>query len=157
MATNFLWGGVGSPATVLQNELNNLANGSATAYSAEQGGASQPQLATLWLHIASNSNTYTTASRMDVYIVPSTTPGSASGTYPSFTSGASYKLAASNYLAASIYIDPATFSSAVVDETYPYVLIPAGYYKIILVNQSGFAFPANNNSTLTLITTPTQY
>lgn len=157
MATNFLWGATGTPATVLQNELNALANGSASAYSAEQGGASQPQLATLWLHIDTQSNTYTTASRVDVYIVPSTTPGSASGTYPSFTSGASFKLAGSNYLAASIYIDPATFAAAVCNETYAYVTVPAGYYKVILANQTGFALPSTNSNTLTIITTPTQY
>lgn len=150
----FNWGSVGSVVNLLTTELNSLASGSGTAYGPEINNSSSAQLATLWLSIASNSSAFTASSFMSVYLVPSTTPGAASGTYPTYTSGSSYKLAIGNYWVCDIWINPATQSSNVVNETRPSVMIPSGYFKTILVNSSGITLPASGN-TLKLYGTPT--
>ncbi len=155
MATNFLWGAVGSVVHLLTTELNSLASGSGTAYGPEVGAANDPQLGMLYLHIASNSSAFTVNSFMKVFFVPSTTTASGA-TYPTYTSGSSYKLAESNYLAGVIYINPATQSANVVDEVLPNVTMPAGFFKTILVSQAGVTLPSSGN-TLDFYPTPTQY
>jgi len=155
MATNFLWGNVGSVIHLLTTELNTLADGSGTAYGPEVGAANDPQLGMLYLHIASSSLAFTATSRVDVFLVPSTTTASGA-TYPTYTSGSSYKLAEGNYLVGSIAINPATQSSNVVDEVLPDVRIPAGFFKAILVNHAGVTLPGSGN-TLDLYPTPPQY
>jgi len=152
------WGNVGNATLLLQNELNALANGAMidSATVGEINNTNGPQLGTLWLHIDSNSNTYTAASYVDILLVPSTTPNGSGGAYPSYTTGSSYKIAASNYRVATIYIDPAAFSAAAVNETFPNVILPSGYFKTLLINQTGFAFPSTNSSTLKFYGTPTQ-
>lgn len=152
---NFNWGNVGSVQSLLTTELNSLASGSGTAYGPEYNNSNGPQLADLWFHIASNSSAFTTASYVDIFLVPSSTPGASSGTYPTYTSGSSYKLAGGNYYAGSIYINPATQSSNVVDEVLPGVVLPAGYFKTILVNNTGITFPSTLN-TLKFYGTQTQ-
>lgn len=109
----------------------------------------------LYLHIASNSLAFTGTSYVDVFLVPSTTTASGA-TYPTYASGASYKLAEANYKVASIAINPATQAANVVDEIVPDVRIPLGFFKAILVNHAGVALPASGN-TLDLYPTPTQY
>jgi hypothetical protein len=155
VATNFLWGPVGTVIHLLTTELNTLADASGSAYGPEVGVASDYQLGQLYLHIASNSLAFTGTSRVDVFFVPSSTAASGA-TYPTYTSGASYKLAEANYLAGSIAINPATQSANVVDEVLPDVRIPAGFFKAILVNHTGVTLPASGN-TLDLYPTPTQY
>lgn len=155
MATNFLWGAVGSVVHLLTTELNSLASGSGTVYGPEVGAANDPQLGMLYFHIASNSSTFASSSYVKVFLVPSTTTASGA-TYPTYTSGSSYKLAESNYLAGTIYINPATQSANVVDEVLPNVIMPAGFFKTILVNQSGVTLPSSGN-TLDFYPTPTQY
>jgi hypothetical protein len=155
MATNFLWGGVGNVIHLLTTELNSLASGSGSAYGPEVGAANDYQLGQLYLHIAANSLAFTTASFVKVFFVPSTTTASGA-TYPTYTSGASYKLAEPNYLAGTIYVNPATQSANVVDEVLPYVPIPLGFFKTILVSSLGVTLPSSGN-TLDLYPTPTQY
>jgi hypothetical protein len=155
VATNFLWGPVGTVIHLLTTELNTLADASGSAYGPEVGVASDYQLGQLYLHIASNSLAFTGTSRVDVFFVPSSTAASGA-TYPTYTSGASYKLAEANYLAGSIAINPATQSANVVDEVLPDVRIPLGFFKAILVNHAGVTLPASGN-TLDLYPTPTQY
>jgi hypothetical protein len=155
VSTNFLWGAVGSVVHLLTTELNSLASGSGTAYGPEVGAANDPQLGMLYFHIASNSLTFTTSSYVKVFFVPSTT-GASGATYPTYASGSSYKLAESNYLAGVIYINPAAISAAVVDEVLPNVIMPAGFFKTILVNQTGNTLPASSN-TLDFYPTPSQY
>jgi hypothetical protein len=65
-------------------------------------------------------------------------------------------LAESNYLAGVIYVNPATQSSNVVDEVLPYVTMPLGFFKTILVSQLGVTLPSSGN-TLDFYPTPTQY
>lgn len=151
----FKWGTIGAAVGLLDTELNALASLSGSAYGPEIDNRAGPQLGTLWLHLGSNSLAFTVSSFVSVYAVPSTTPGTASGTYPTYTAGSSYKLAISNYLIGEIYINPATQSANVVDETLPNVVIPAGYFKAILVNNSGLTLPATLN-TLKFYGTPTQ-
>lgn len=155
MPTNFLWGGVGTVIHLLTTELNSLADGSGTAYGPEVGVANDYQIGMLYLHLASNSLAFTTASFLKVFFVPSSTTASGA-TYPTYTSGSSYKLAESNYLAASIAINPATQSANTVDEVVPYVPIPLGFFKTIVVCKAGVTLPASGN-TLDLYPMPTQY
>lgn len=155
MATNFLWGSVGTVINLLTTELNSLADGSGTAYGPEKGATNNYQLGMLYLHLASNSLAFTTASYVKVFFVPSTTTASGA-TYPTYTSGSSYKLAEQNYLAATININPATQSANVVDEVVPNVLLPLGFFKTILVNKAGVTLPASGN-TLDFYPTPNQY
>lgn len=155
MATNFLWGSVGSVVHLLTTEMNSLVSGSGTAYGPEVGAANDAQLGQLYLHLASNSLAFTTASYVSVYFVPSTTTASGA-TYPTYASGSTYKLAGPNYLAGVIYINPATQSANVVDEVLPNVIMPLGFFKTILVNNAGVTLPASGN-TLDFYPTPTQY
>jgi hypothetical protein len=155
VATNFLWGPVGTVIHLLTTELNTLADGSGSAYGPEVGATTDYQLGQLYLHIASNSLAFTATSRMDVFLVPSSTTASGA-TYPTYTSGASYKLAESNYFVGSIAINPATQSANVVDEVLPDIRIPLGFFKAILVSHAGVTLPGSGN-TLDLYPTPTQY
>lgn len=155
MATNFLWGPVGTVIHLLTTELNTLADGSGTAYGPEVGAANDYQLGQLYLHIASNSSAFTAASAVSVFFVPSSTTASGA-TYPTYTSGSSYKLAETNYFVGSIAINPATQSSNVVDEVLTDVRIPLGFFKTILVSHAGVTLPASGN-TLDLYPTPPQY
>jgi hypothetical protein len=155
VATNFLWGPVGTVIHLLTTELNTLADGSGTAYGPEVGAANDAQLGMLFLHIASNSLAFTLTSRVDVFFVPSTTTASG-GVYPTYTSGAAYKLAEPNYLAGTIAINPATQAANVVNEVLADVRIPLGFFKCILVSHAGVTLPASGN-TLDLYPTPPQY
>lgn len=155
MATNFLWGGVGTVVHLLTTELNTLADGSGSAIGPEVGAANDPQWGMLYLHIASSSLAFTAASYVDVFLVPSTTTASGA-TYPTYTSGSSFKLAQANYLVGSIAVNPATQSANVVDEVLPNVRIPLGFFKAILVSHLGVTLPGSGN-TLDLYPTPTQY
>src|SRR3954470_13001912 len=111
----FSWDTVGSVVSALTTELNTLATASGSAASAEIDNRTGPQLATFWLHIGSSSLAFTAASYSSIYIIPSSTPGAAAGTYPTYTSGSSYKLATPNYWSGDIFINPATQSANVVD------------------------------------------
>ena len=154
MATNFLWGSVGTVIHLLTTELNTLATASGTAYGPEVGAANDPQMGMLYLHIASSSLAFTSASSCAVYLVPSTTTASGA-TYPTYTSGSSYKYSGNGYVG-SIIINPATQSANVVDEVLPGIIIPAGFFKCILVNNTGVTLPTSGN-TLDLYPTQTQY
>lgn len=155
MATSFLWGAVGSAYNLLTTELNSLASGSGSAAGPQIDNTTNAfQIGRLHLHIASNSLALVAGSYVKVFFLPS----NAGSTYPTYTSGASYKLAESNYLAATIFLNPATQSSNVVDEWIEGVMIPAGKFETVLVYVGGGAgtWPASGN-TLDLFPTPSQY
>ena len=153
MATNFLWGPVGTVIHLLTTELNTLGATGGTAYGPEVGGALNPQVGQLYLHLASNSLAFTSGMNVAVYLVPSTTTASGA-TYPTYTSGASPTYSGNGYVG-SILINPKTQAANVVDEVLPGIIIPAGFFKCILINGS-LAFPATGN-TLDLYPTPMQY
>ncbi len=154
MATNFLWGATGTVIHLLTTELNALASAAGSAYGPEVGAANDPQMGQLYLHLASNSLALTAASSVAVYLVPSSTTASGA-TYPTYTSGTTPKYSGNGYVG-SINLNPATQSANVVDEVLPGIIIPAGFFKCILINNSGVALPASGN-TLDLYPTPTQY
>lgn len=152
MPTNFLWGARVSPTTLLSTELNSLAtnNGSA-ASSAIDLTSSGWQLADFELVLGSSSLAFSSASYVDVYLLPS-----ADGTtYPKYTSGASYKIAA-HYWSHRIYIHPATLSVESIVEVVREVRLPSAKFKVVLVNQTGVTLPGSGN-TLKLYPTPEQY
>ena len=157
MTANFLWGSIQSVKNLLTTELNSLADGSATAYGPEIDNSAGWQMGLLKLLIASNSLAFTTASLIRVFFVPSLNGlGGGSAIYPTFTSGASYKLAESNYLSGVIAINPATQSANAVNEGLPFVPMPPGYFKTIAVSRAGVTLPSSG-SALDLYPTPTQY
>lgn len=154
MATNFLYGAAGTGINLLTTELNSLATGSGSAAGpAIDNTSNKYQVGRLELKIASNSLAFTAASFVKVFFIPRMSDGT---NYPTYTSGASYKLAEGNYLAGIININPATQSSNVVYEILDYVNIPQGFYKSILVSAAGVTLPSSGN-TLDLIPTPSQY
>ena len=155
MATNFLWGAVGTVINLLTTELNSLADGSGSAYGPEVGIANDYQLGQLHFHIASNSSAFTATSYVDVFFVPSITTASGAA-YATYTSGSSYKLAEANYKVASIAINPTTQGANVVEEVVVDVRIPLGFFKAIFVSHACVTLPASVN-TLNLYPTPTQY
>lgn len=156
MATNFLWGSVGTVINLLTTELNSLASGSMTGLGPAITNSGGFQLGMLHLHIASSSLALTSSSLVNIYFLPTTT--TAGSTYPNFTSGASPVLAKANYLAATIWLFPTTLSSAVLDEQLIDVEIPLGTFKTVLEYVGGGAgsFPASGN-TLDIFPTPSQY
>lgn len=152
--TNFVWGPVGTVIHLLTTQLDALASLAGSAYGPELGGATKEQVGTLYLHLASNSLAFTSASSVAVYLVQSSTLASGA-TYPTYTSGTTPKYSGNGFVG-SIQLNPATQSANVVDEILPGITIPAGFYKCILINNSGVALPASGN-TLDLYPTPTQY
>ncbi len=155
MATNFLWGPVGTVVNLLTTELNSLADASGSAIGPEVGAANDAMLGQLSLHLASNSLAFTANSYVLVFFVPSITTASG-GTYPTYTSGTTYKLAENNYRVARIDINPATQVANVVDEVVFNIIRPLGFHKTILVNRTGVTLPASGN-TLNFYPTPPQY
>jgi hypothetical protein len=156
MATNFLWGSVGSVINLLTTELNSLASGSMTAMGPAITNSTGYQSGMLHLHIASSSLALTTASLCNVYFIPTTT--TAGSTYANFTSGTTPILARSNYLVGTIALFPGTLSSSVLDEQLTDVEIPLGTFKCVLEYIGGGAgtLPASGN-TLDIYPTPSQY
>lgn len=154
MSTNFLWGSVGSTLNLLTTELNSLADKAGAAYGPEVGGNNSPQRAMLALHLASNSLAFTAASYVSVYLVPSITTLTG-GTYPTYGSGTTPTYSGNGFVS-NININPKTQSANVVDEILPGIIIPLGFFKCILINNTGVALPASGN-TLNAILTPSQY
>src|SRR4051812_25843029 len=102
MATNFLWGSVGSVMHLLTTELNSLAIATATAAGPEINNTSGYQLGQIYVHMASAA--FVTGNFINIYLVPSN--DTAGTTYPTFTSAAAG--AWSNYLAGTVYINGST-------------------------------------------------
>ena len=150
MATNFLWGAVGSVINLLTTELNSLADGSGSAAGPEINNATGYQVGRLHLHIGSSSLVFTAASAVEVHFLSS----DAGSTYPSYTSGSSFKLS-NNYLVAVMGINPSTPSAATLDEWIENVFIPLGKFKAVLVCRAGVTLPTG--TTLDLYPTPSQY
>lgn len=154
MATNFLWGPVGTVIHLLTTELNSLATLAGSAYGPEVGAVNNPQRGQLSLHLASNSLAFTAASYVSVYLVPSITTASGA-VYPTYASGASPKYSGNGFVG-NILINPATQAANVVDEVLTGIILPLGFFKCILINNTGVTLPASGN-TLDFYPTPNQY
>lgn len=151
MATNFLWGAVGSVVNLLTTELNSLANAAGTALGPEvnntAAGIGAYQMCQLTVHLASAAFTATSY----IYVMFVLSMNTAGNTYPTTTTPASVPIG--NYLADTIYIYPST---AAQDEAKQGVLMPVGKFKTIAVNKTGVTLGASGN-TVDAYPTPTQY
>jgi hypothetical protein len=150
MTANFLWGSVGTVMNLLTTELNSLVNNTLTVYGPEINNVSAGSYQMGMLHVHLASAAFVDPSYMSIYLVPSTdTVGTA---YPSFHSSAASNL--TNYLAATVYINGAT---AVQDETFPYITIPLGKFKVLALTGGACPTLAASGNTVDLFPTPTQY
>lgn len=149
MATNFLWGTVGSVYNLLTTELNALANGTLSAIGPEINNTTNAfQMGQFYLSLASAA--FVAPSYANIYIVPSSDLAGAN--YPTFTSAAAAALA--NYLAGTIYINGST---AVQKEILPYITIPPGKFKTLLLTGGSCPTLGATGNTLDLYPTPSQY
>jgi len=155
VATPFTWGPRGSAYALLTTQLNSLASGSICAAGPEIDNTTNAyQKGLLHLHIASNSLALVDGSQCNIYFFPSLN----GATYPNFTSGATPRLARTNYLVGTIALFPGTVSAVPVDEYLFNVLIPDGKFKAALeyIGAGAGAWPASGN-TLDILPTPDQY
>lgn len=149
MATNFLWGAVGSKMALLTTEMNSLAVSTLTALGPEINNSGGLQYGQLYLHLASAA--FVAGNAVAVYLVPSN--DTAGSIYPTFTSAAAAGLG--NYLAGPpIQINGST---AAQDEIIRNVNIPLGKFKAMLQTLTGTPTLAATLNTLDLYPTPTQY
>ena len=148
MATNFLWGSVGSVMNLLTTEMNALANGTLSALGPEINNTSGYQMGQLTLVLASAA--FVAPSYAQVFLVPSS--DTAGGAYPTFTSAAAAGL--SNYRAGVIYINGSTAAQT---ETLPYITIPLGKFKTLLLTGGSCPTLGATGNTLNLYPTPSQY
>ncbi len=148
MATNFLWGSVGTVKNLLTTELNSLAVATATSAGPEINNSSAYQLGQLYVHMASAA--FVTGNFINIYFVPSS--DTAGGTYPTFTSAAAG--AWSNYLAGTVYINGST---AAQNEILANVIIPLGKFKTYAITGGSCPTLASSGNTVDLYPTPTQY
>lgn len=152
MATNFLWGAVGSKMALLTTELNALATATLTAAGPEINNSSGYQSGQLYLHLASAA--FVTGNFALVYLVPSN--DTAGSTYPTVTSFAAW--GGANYFVGAIAINGST---AVQEETLWIPKIPLGKFKTYLATgtSGSGACPTLGATlnTLDLYPTPTQY
>jgi hypothetical protein len=148
MATNFLWGTVGSVQHLLTTELNSLAVSTLTAYGPEINNSSGYQYGQLYLHLASAA--FVAGNAAAVYFVPSN--DTAGSIYPTLTSAAAAGLG--NYLVGVIQINGSTAAQA---EILRNVNMPLGKFKAVLQMLTGSPSLASSGNTLDLYPTPTQY
>src|SRR6516225_6550438 len=148
MATNFLWGSVGTVMNLLTTEMNSLANGTLSALGPEINNTTGYQMGQLTLALASAA--FVAPSYAQVFLVPSSdTIGT---TYPTFTSAAAAAL--SNYRVGTIYINGSTAAQS---ESLPYITIPLGKFKTLILTGGSCPTLAASGNTLNLYPTPSQY
>lgn len=148
MATNFLWGSVGTVQHLLTTEMNSLAVSTLTALGPEINNSSGYQLGQLDLVLASAA--FVAGNSMSVYFLPSN--DTAGGAYPTLGTFATEAL--SNYLVGVIYIHGTTAAQRSI---LPYVQIPLGKFKCFVNTNTGTPTLALSGNTLDLYPTPTQY
>jgi hypothetical protein len=148
MATNFLWGPVGTVMNLLTTEMNSLANGTLSALGPEINNSTGYQMGQLTLALASAA--FVAPSYAQVFLVPSSDTNGT--TYPTFTSATAAAL--SNYRVGTIYINGST---AAQNEFLPYVTIPLGKFKALILTGGSCPALAASGNTLNLYPTPSQY
>lgn len=102
------------------------------------------------LFLALASAAFVAPSYASVFLVPSS--DTAGSVYPTFTSAAAAAL--SNYLVATMFINGST---AAQNETFPYIPIPLGKFKALILTGGSCPTLAGSGSTLDLYPTPSQY
>lgn len=148
MATNFLWGAVGSKIALLTTEMNALAVSTLTAAGPEINNTSGYQQGLLTLHLASAA--FVAGNAALVYFVPSN--DTAGTIYPTVTSSAAW--GGANYFVGSIAINGST---AAQNETLWVPYIPLGKFKTYLQTVTGTPTLGATLNTLDLYPTPSQY
>lgn len=148
MATNFLWGAVGSKIALLTTELNSLGAGALTAAGPEINNSTGYQQGLLYLHLASAA--FVAGNYANVYFVPSN--DTAGTIYPTVTSAAAW--AGANYFAAPIQINGST---AAQNETVWVPYIPLGKFKAYLLTGGTPPTLGASGNTLDLYPTPSQF
>lgn len=148
MATNFLWGTVGSKMALLTTELNALAAGTLSAAGPEINNSTGYQQGLLYLHLASAA--FVAGNFASVYLVPSN--DTAGTIYPTVTSAAAW--GANNYLVGNIAINGST---AAQNETLFISYIPPGKFKTYLLTGGTPPTLGATLNTLDLYPTPSQY
>lgn len=125
-------------ATALTTDLNSLANGSASALSAEIDNSTNKYLyADMELNLA--SLTPTAGGYVALYLVPSV-----DGTnYPLFDTGASPGTANNNYFAGSFSTKAAAAAQRIAMRE---IQLPPGKYKLAVYNGAGVALAASGNT-----------
>lgn len=148
MATNFLWGPVGSVIHLLTTEMNSLAAGTLTAAGPEINNSSGYQQGLLYLHLASAA--FVAGNYCSVYFVSSS--DTAGTTYPTVTSAAAW--GGNNYFVGNIAINGST---AAQNETLFVPYIPLGKFKTYLLTGGSPPTLGASGNTLDLYPTPSQY
>ena len=148
MATNFLWGSVGTVMNLLTTEMNSLVNGTLSAIGPEINNSTGYQMGQLTLALASAA--FVAPSYAQVFLVPSSDTNGT--TYPTFTSAAAAAL--SNYRVGTIYINGSTAAQS---ESLPYITIPLGKFKTLILTGGSCPTLAASGNTLNLYPTPSQY
>ena len=148
MPTNFLWGPVGTVMNLLTTEMNSLANGTLSALGPEINNTSGYQMGQLTLALASAA--FVAPSYAQVFLVPSSDTNGT--TYPTFTSAAAAGLP--NYRVGTIYINGST---AAQNEFLPYITIPLGKFKTLILTGGSCPTLGASGNTLNLYPTPSQY
>jgi hypothetical protein len=148
MATNFLWGPVGTVQHLLTTELNALAVATLTAAGPEINNSSGYQQGLLYLKLASAA--FVAGNFASIYFVPSN--DTAGTTYPTATSAAAW--AGSNYFVGNIYINGST---AAQNEMLFVPYIPLGKFKTYLLTGGACPTLGGTLNTLDLYPTPSQY
>lgn len=148
MATNFLWGAVGSVMNLLTTELNSLGNGTLSALGPEINNSTGFQVGQLTITMASAA--FVAPSYIAIYLVPSS--DTAGAAYPTFTSAAAAAL--SNYLVGTVYINGSTAAQT---ETLNNIPIPLGKFKTLALTGGSCPTLAASANTVNLYPTPSQY
>lgn len=149
MATNFLWGSVGSVIHLLTTELNGLTVGTLTAAGPEINNSTGYQQGLLYLHLG--SAIFVAGNFASVFLVPS--GDTAGNNYPVATSAANW--GGNNYYVGSIFINAST---AIQNETLWIPYIPLGKFKTYLLTGGSCPTLAGAGAnTLDLYPTPSQF
>ncbi len=150
MATNFLWGAVGTVQHLLTTEMNSLAVATLTSLGPEINNSSAYQLGQLDLTLASAA--FVAGNSMSVFLVPSN--DTAGGTYPTLRTAAQESASLANYWVGTIGIPGTTAAQRAI---LPYVQIPLGKFKCFVMTNTGTPTLASSGNTLDIYPTPTQY
>jgi hypothetical protein len=133
---------------LLTTEMNTLANGTLSALGPEINNSTGFQMGQLTLALASAA--FVAPSYAQVFLVPSSDTNGT--TYPTFTSAAAAAL--SNYRVGTIYINGSTAAQS---ESLPYITIPLGKFKTLILTGGSCPTLAASGNTLNLYPTPSQY
>jgi len=148
MATQFLWGNIGSVMHLLTTELNSLAINTLTALGPEINNTNGPMEGQLDIVLASAA--FVAPSYMNIYLLPSN--DLAGSNYPTLRTNAQEALA--NYWVGTVFIPGTTAAQRAI---YPGIRIPGGKFKAFAATGGSCPTLASSGNTVDLYPTPVQY